>query len=266
MSSIFRIGDIQIKDSSGVVEHRNASDTAYIDTATNRLHVHGDNATDSIILDAPAGLASSPIFFLPGSDGTSGQVLQTDGSGVLSFVDQGGGSLGSATVFKHQQIDFSSSDSTVTLWSSPTNNVYITSVIIIVATSASGGSPDILVGTSTDTDKYVESTEVNLLLEGIYEKHIYESTGATPEDVILTITPDGQTFSGRVIIGYLDTILITDDGVDIDVNYGLQRYKIAKELVVADGEEINWGEYIEVLPSNSLTIQSGGRVSITVDE
>lgn len=37
------------------------------------------------------------IFTMPTSDGTSGQVLQTNGSGVLSFVDSGGGLDGSTT-------------------------------------------------------------------------------------------------------------------------------------------------------------------------
>src|SRR5690606_19875919 len=40
---------------------------------------------------APTSPSGDQIWQLPDADGTRGQGLQTDGSGVLSFVDQGGG-------------------------------------------------------------------------------------------------------------------------------------------------------------------------------
>jgi len=43
-----------------------------------------------VALEAPATVSSSVTFTLPAADGTSGQVLQTDGSGALSFADGGG--------------------------------------------------------------------------------------------------------------------------------------------------------------------------------
>jgi hypothetical protein len=45
-----------------------------------------NNGTNAIRLQAPTNLATSPTFTLPGADGTSGQVMQTNGSGGLSFV------------------------------------------------------------------------------------------------------------------------------------------------------------------------------------
>jgi hypothetical protein len=44
------------------------------------------NGTNYIGLKAPASVSSDLTFTLPATDGTSGQVLQTNGSGVLSFV------------------------------------------------------------------------------------------------------------------------------------------------------------------------------------
>lgn len=41
-----------------------------------------------IALDAPSSIASDKTFTLPNADGSSGQVIQTNGSGALSFVDQ----------------------------------------------------------------------------------------------------------------------------------------------------------------------------------
>jgi hypothetical protein len=48
------------------------------------------NGTNYVALKAPASLSADLTFTLPSADGTSGQVLQTNGSGVLSFATVGG--------------------------------------------------------------------------------------------------------------------------------------------------------------------------------
>ena len=48
------------------------------------------NGTNYVALKAPASLSADLTFTLPATDGTSGQVLQTNGSGVLSFATVGG--------------------------------------------------------------------------------------------------------------------------------------------------------------------------------
>ena len=40
-----------------------------------------------IALDAPSSIATDKTFTLPNADGSDGQVIKTNGSGVLSFVD-----------------------------------------------------------------------------------------------------------------------------------------------------------------------------------
>jgi len=50
------------------------------------LYEAANNGTNAIRLQAPTNLATSPTFTLPSADGTSGQVLSTNGSGGLSFV------------------------------------------------------------------------------------------------------------------------------------------------------------------------------------
>lgn len=45
---------------------------------------------------APATITTSRIWTLPAVDGTSGQVLSTNGSGVLSWATAGGGGGGSS--------------------------------------------------------------------------------------------------------------------------------------------------------------------------
>jgi hypothetical protein len=51
-----------------------------------QLYEAANNGTNGIRLQAPTNLATSPTFTLPSADGTSGQMLSTNGSGGLSFV------------------------------------------------------------------------------------------------------------------------------------------------------------------------------------
>jgi len=51
------------------------------------LKFQDDDDSHSIKLQAPATVASDVIFTLPSTDGTSGQVLTTNGSSTLSFQD-----------------------------------------------------------------------------------------------------------------------------------------------------------------------------------
>ena len=51
------------------------------------------NGTNYVGLKAPTTLSADTTFTLPSADGTSGQVLQTNGSGVLSFSSPSAGSF-----------------------------------------------------------------------------------------------------------------------------------------------------------------------------
>jgi hypothetical protein len=55
------------------------------------------NGTNWVGLEAPATIASNFILQLPGADGTAGQVLKTDGTGKLGWVDATSGSVTSVT-------------------------------------------------------------------------------------------------------------------------------------------------------------------------
>jgi hypothetical protein len=54
--------------------------------ASIRLPEDTDNGSNYVAIKAPDNLASNLTLTLPSADGTSGQVLQTNGSGVLSFA------------------------------------------------------------------------------------------------------------------------------------------------------------------------------------
>lgn len=59
-----------------------------------RLFEDTDNGTNYIALQAPAALATNVTLTLPDNDGTTNQVLTTNGSGVLSWTDSGGSIAG----------------------------------------------------------------------------------------------------------------------------------------------------------------------------
>jgi hypothetical protein len=63
-----------------------------------KLYEDTDNGTNYVAFKAPDTIASNVTWTLPAADGTSAQVLQTNGSGVLSFATvSGGGSPGGST-------------------------------------------------------------------------------------------------------------------------------------------------------------------------
>lgn len=132
-------------------------------------------------------------------DNTGSGLLATD---VQTAIDEVYSYTGSSTsASKMYVVDFNqASDQPLTIVSSPAEDSYVTKIIVQVFTSASGGSPTIILGTSTDTDHYSVAPEVNLLMPGLYFIYPMLNVGSTPYDIIATITPDSQTFSGRVFI------------------------------------------------------------------
>ena len=64
-----------------------------------RLAEDTDNGTNYVGFAAPASIASNLTWTLPATDGTSNQVLQTNGSGVLSWGAPSGGGTKTISVF-----------------------------------------------------------------------------------------------------------------------------------------------------------------------
>jgi len=62
-------------------------------TTNNNFLYESDTTGKGVILRAPTGMTADQAFTLPSTDGSSGQVLSTNGSGVLSFVANTGSGL-----------------------------------------------------------------------------------------------------------------------------------------------------------------------------
>ena len=200
MQTIFRIGTVQVKDNSGTIEARNAGDTAYIDQGVNRIVVHGDNATNAVILDAPAALGASVTFTLPATDGSTGQLLQTNGSGVLSFVDV----ASNANLVQIEAFSDADNGTPVTVFTPPANSrVLEVNVHLAVAAGSTGAS--LTIGDNGgDAARYFDTTDIDMQTTGTYTVRPLEDNdvGGTPAAIEIAVTSGAQTFSGEVYILY----------------------------------------------------------------
>jgi hypothetical protein len=151
------------------------------------------NGTNYVALKAPASLSADLTFTLPSTDGTNGQVLQTNGSGVLSFTTVSADGTAdwdttvkttgfTATANKGYFCNTTSSAFTVTLPSSPsagdeviivdyagtfaTNNLNITSTPKI-----NGSDNDVKLTTNREATRlvYINSTQGWLAYSGVNE-------------------------------------------------------------------------------------------------
>ena len=127
------------------------------------------NNTNAITLDAPNSLAASYTLVLPPNDGTNGQVLTTDGSGVTTWTSNGSGTVTS--------VGGTGSVNGLTLTGSVTSTGNLTlggSFVLPTATAANIGNSANAINT---TGKTVGKMVVDLTT-GI----IYTATGTAATD------------------------------------------------------------------------------------
>jgi hypothetical protein len=191
----FKIATVRLKDSSGVLEVKNSGDTAYANANAHTLGIAGSNASNKVTLTAPAGLGGNVALVLPPAVGTLGYVLSdTDGAGTLGFVAP---TSNAATIQVEEFTQATSSPITIL---APADDSVITRVIVVVDSAASAGSPTLSVGVAGTAGRDMAATDNNLKAAGIYEVNPMTDVGTDPGDIIATLVPDSQTFSGRVYV------------------------------------------------------------------
>lgn len=151
---------------SGPVVSQNGFEGPF--TAT-QVELQSTNS-NKITLDAPAALAASYNFILPPNDGTNGQVLTTDGSGVTTWTTNGVGTVtsvvGAGTV----------NGLTVTGTVTSTGNITLGGNLVLVADTAANLAA---IGNAINTTgKYTGKMVVDLST-GL----IFTATGATAGSV-----------------------------------------------------------------------------------
>jgi|SRR3990172_6068094 len=102
-----------------------------------------------------------------------------------------------------KSIAFTQADSgTLTLDSVPAANGVLLGVVVIVDSANLAGFGTLQIGISGDTDLYQTVNDNNLTILGAYETFNYQVLGASPAAIIATISANGQSFAGRIILRY----------------------------------------------------------------
>lgn len=71
-------------------------ETEIVLNAQRELRLADADSSNYVGFKSPTTITTNRIWTLPSADGTSGQVLSTNGSGVLSWATAGGGGGGSS--------------------------------------------------------------------------------------------------------------------------------------------------------------------------
>ena len=177
-----------------IVDANKAVDEIVIGNSTTvgggiKLNEGTNNGTDAVTIKAPNNLAASYTLTLPADDGTPGQFLKTDGSGVLSFDTIYSsftitGDTGTDTFNTNETLDFQGNSQVVT---AVTNN----QVAFSIANSS--------IGTTQLTDAGV--TNVKLANSTITLGSSTLTLGSTTTDIagITSLVVDDITINGQSI-------------------------------------------------------------------
>lgn len=148
-----------------------------------------------------AGMTAAVTLTLPVDDGTPSQVIQTDGSGNLSFVSAGTTAHLMAT--NSTDIVFGSG-TPVTLFTLPDGAV-IHQVDIIIDTPWTTGAANITVGIAGTTSKYMAATENDLYAAAktVFSVHPGIVPPGGTEALIATYAAStANAGAGRIIVHY----------------------------------------------------------------
>jgi len=219
-----------------------------------------NNGSNYVGLKAPNSVSSSITFTLPGSDGTSGQVLTTDGSGNLSF----GNAASTLTI-----VDDSSTSATISLTSDTLSLLGGTGISSTVSgdtvTFAIDNTVVTTTGTQTLTNKTISSanntitiTEANISDLGSYITASSTDTlsNKTIDSASNTITLDLSegTLTGTTAefnSALSDGSFATQAGTETLTNKTINTANNTITIVEADISDL--GSYITASSTDTLT-------------
>jgi hypothetical protein len=204
-ATFFRVGKggPGIKNNSGVIEVRNAADSAYSSLKASQLDI--DANSNTLTLDAISTLAANTIvrfpgkstdgFFLRQKAGTPANEIEFEFAAVANSADK--------VSVDTTDLNFGSS-SPVTLFTLPANAV-IDNVTVIVDTPFNG-TPSLTVGITGTLAKYLTAQQVDLTSATgtSWVVHPGLIASASAESLIATYAAGGATVgAARVLIKYV---------------------------------------------------------------
>lgn len=205
------LSGVRLKNSSGNLLVRNTGDSGDAEVTASKVNVSGNvidinsdaagsGADWKYTIQRPAsGMTAAVDLTLPVDDGTTGQVLATDGSGVLSWATAG--STAQCVNVDSTNVAFGTS-SPVTAFTLPANAV-VDKIVVNVDTAFDGTAPTLSVGVSGTTSKYSPSTAQDLKTAGVYEFHPGLTADGTTNAIIVTYSADSSSAgAARVQVHY----------------------------------------------------------------
>jgi hypothetical protein len=190
------IGGPNLKNSSGVLEVRNAADSAYADQRLRKVIL--SDGDEDLTLEVPE-LDAPWTLRLPPNDGSPGMALITDGGGITTWEAIAGGT--DKTITDTTSLVFGSA-SPVTMFTLPANAV-VHKVKAIVDTAFNGTAPTASVGVSGTASKYMASTELDLKTVGVYDVDPgLVAEGSTNALIITYVADSSSAGAARFIVEY----------------------------------------------------------------
>lgn len=211
LTNAFRIGinGVRLRNLSGTLSIRNTNDTAdagltaaIVNVSGEQIVINSDAAgtgNDRLLtLQRNASQGANLTLTFPANAGSPGQVLQTDGTGNLSFV--AAGSTSQCVTTDTTSLAFGST-SPVAMFTLPANAV-VQAVRICVDT-AFNGTPSLSVGIAGTTSKYVASNQFDLATVGQYEIYPSLAANTVSENLIATYSAGGASAgAARIEVDY----------------------------------------------------------------
>lgn len=162
---------VRLKNSSGNLLVRNAADGADAEVTASKVNVSGNDLVINsdaagsgadwlyTIRRPSSGQSAAVLFQLPPDDGSNGDVITTDGNGVLSWTAAGGSGPTNPAKVETTTLGHGSS-SPLAMFSMAAGEI-VGKVRFIIDT-AFNGAPSVSIGIAGNTSKYMASTEVDL--------------------------------------------------------------------------------------------------------
>jgi hypothetical protein len=206
-------GGVKLKNAAGALEVKAADGTTDAPITTSKVNVSG-NAIDlnsaavgsgadwKYSLKRPAnGMTAAVDLTLPATDGTPGQVMQTDGAGNLSFATAG---TTEDKVGVNETVLSYDTTSPLSLFTLPINAI-VDKIRVVIDTAFNGTAPTLSIGISGTASKFMASTLNDLKgsVGDVYECHPGVAAEGGTQALIATYAADGSTAgSARIQVFY----------------------------------------------------------------
>jgi hypothetical protein len=202
---------VKIKNNSGNLAVRNPADNADAELTTSQLN----NSGNTIVLNSDAtesgaswnykltrpssGMTANVELTLPVDDGTAGQVMATDGNGVLSFISAANTAL--CLKLDTTSLAFGSA-SPVAMFS--TGAADIVDEVAVIVDTPFNGTPSLSIGVTGTTSKYMGATQVDLTAAGTTTFKVSPGLTAQGVEALIATYSAGGASAGaaRIIVKY----------------------------------------------------------------